>query len=209
MASLPTSRVMAFVQKNLSGAIDRAGEASMNIALWLESTARSSPSAPGLLDGTTVVANYEQFARRAASIAQALGDRHGIEPGDRVAVFMPNCTEYLECLYAIWWAGAVAVPVNAKLHGREAAWIIDHSETKLAFVTAKTAAALSAAVELPASVTLVVVDARAFQDMRAAVSSLSPASRAADDLAWLFYTSGTTGRPKGHAQPRQFGRYVA
>ncbi len=169
----------------------------MNIALWLESTARSSASAPALLDGTTVVADYEQFAGRAASIAAALKDRHGIEPGDRVAVFMPNRTEYLECLYAIWWAGAVAVPVNAKLHVREAAWIVHHAETKLAFVTAKTAAALTAAAELPAAVVLVDVDARAFQDMRAAVSPISPASRSAHDLAWLFYTSGTTGRPKG------------
>ena len=169
----------------------------MNIALWLESAARSSPSAPALLDGTTVVATYEQFAGRAASIAAALQDRHGIEPGDRVAVFMPNRTDYLECLYAIWWAGAVAVPVNAKLHGREAAWILHHAEAKLAFVTAKTAAALTEAVELPAGVVLVDVDARAFQGMRAAVSPASPASRSAHDLAWLFYTSGTTGRPKG------------
>jgi long-chain acyl-CoA synthetase len=89
------------------------------------------------------------------------------------------------------------VPVNAKLHGREAAWISHHSETKLAFVTAKTLAALTAAAELPAAVTLVDVGEQAFRDMRAATSSASPARRAADDLAWLFYTSGTTGRPKG------------
>jgi acyl-CoA synthetase (AMP-forming)/AMP-acid ligase II len=169
----------------------------MNVALWLEASARSSPSAPALLDGTTVVATYEQFAGRAASIAAALKARHGIEPGDRVAVFMANRTDYLECLYGIWWAGAVAVPVNAKLHGREAAWILQHAETKLAFMTAKSEAALREAAGLPAAVILVDVDARAFQDMRAAVSPIPPARRSAHDLAWLFYTSGTTGRPKG------------
>jgi long-chain acyl-CoA synthetase len=168
----------------------------MNVALWLESTAHSSPSAPALLDGTAIVADYQEFARRAASIAAALKDHYGIDRGDRVAVFMPNCIEYLECLYAIWWAGAVAVPVNAKLHGREAAWIVHHSETKLAFVTAKTAAALTAA-ELPATVALVDVGERSFQDMRAATSTASPARCSAQDLAWLFYTSGTTGWPKG------------
>ena len=69
--------------------IDQAGEAVVNIALWLEASARSSPSAPALLDGTTVVANNEEFAGRAASIAAAaLKDRHGIAPGDRVAVFI-------------------------------------------------------------------------------------------------------------------------
>jgi long-chain acyl-CoA synthetase len=169
----------------------------MNVALWLEATARKSPSAPALLHGTAVVATYEQFARRAAAIADALRSRHAIAPGDRVVVFMPNRTEYLECLYGIWWAGAVAVPVNAKLHGREAAWIVGHAEARLAFVTAKTATALAEAADLPASVALVDVDAGAFQDMRAPVSRVSPASRAAHDLAWLFYTSGTTGRPKG------------
>jgi long-chain acyl-CoA synthetase len=169
----------------------------MNIALWLEASAASSPAASALLDGATVVASYQQFAARAASIAGALRDRHGIGPGDRVALFMPNRTDYLECLYGIWWAGAVAVPVNAKLHGREAAWILGHAEAKLAFVTAKTAAVLASAAELPASVLLLDVDTRAFQDMRAAASAASPASRSAQDLAWLFYTSGTTGRPKG------------
>jgi long-chain acyl-CoA synthetase len=169
----------------------------MNIALWLEASAHSSPSAPALMDGRTVVASYEQFAGRAASIAAALREGHGVGPGDRIAVFMPNRTDYLECLYGIWWAGAVAVPVNAKLHGREAAWIVRHSETKLAFVTADGAAVLRQATELPASVTLLDVDTRAFHDMRAGGLSVSPASCSTHDLAWLFYTSGTTGRPKG------------
>jgi len=168
----------------------------MNVALWLNSTARKSPSAPALLDGGSLVATYEQFARHAASLAAALKERHAIAEGERVAVFMSNRTEYLECLYAIWWAGAVAVPVNAKLHGREAAWIIQHAEARLIFSTAKSAASLREA-ELPASVVMVDVDTRAFQDMRAASSEAPPASRKTGDLAWLFYTSGTTGRPKG------------
>lgn len=87
----------------------------MNIALWLKATAQTAPLASALLDGMRVVATYEQFARSAGSIAEALTGRYGIEPGDRVAVFMPNCTDYLACLYGIWGAGAIAVPVNAKL----------------------------------------------------------------------------------------------
>jgi long-chain acyl-CoA synthetase len=169
----------------------------MNIALWLESTAHSTPSAPALLRGTEIVANYREFAQHAAAIAAGLKDRHGIAPGDHVAVFMPNCIEYLECLYGIWWAGAVAVPVNAKLHGREAAWILQHAEAKLAFVTGKSAAALREAPELPASTILLSTEEPAFQAMRRAASRASPARRAPSDLAWLFYTSGTTGRPKG------------
>jgi long-chain acyl-CoA synthetase len=168
----------------------------MNVALWLKSTAQTRPTAPALLDGTAIVANYDQFAAHAASIATGLRHGHNVAPGDRVAVFMPNRTEYLECLYGIWWAGAVAVPVNSKLHSREAAWIIQHSETKLVFVTGKSAASLMEA-ELPDSVVLLDVDAAAFQDLRTGHSADSPASRDTHELAWLFYTSGTTGRPKG------------
>src|SRR5262245_9999087 len=98
------------------------GAAIVNIGQWLDASAASTPSAPALLDGTRIVASYEQFAARAASIAAALRDQHGVRPGDRVVLFMPNRTDYLECLYGIWWAGAAAVPVNAKLHAREAAW---------------------------------------------------------------------------------------
>ena len=168
----------------------------MNIALWLKATAQTTPLAPALLDGTRVVATYEQFARRAGSIAEGLASRYGIEPGDRVAAFMPNCTDYLACLYGIWGAGAVAVPVNAKLHGREAAWILEHSETRLVFVTTASGVALKE-VGLPDTVELVDIDADAFQDMCAVGSPGAPVGRTAQDLAWLFYTSGTTGRPKG------------
>jgi long-chain acyl-CoA synthetase len=95
----------------------------MNIAEWLAATARLHPAAPALLEGTEVRADYVTFARRAAAIAANLHTKHGIVPGDRVALFLGNCTQYLEAFFGIWWAGAVAVPINAKLHGREAAWI--------------------------------------------------------------------------------------
>jgi long-chain acyl-CoA synthetase len=169
----------------------------MNIAQWLHASARLWPDAPALLDGAEIVADYATFARRAASIAQALCAQHGVSPGDRVGLFMTNRTEYLECLYGIWWAGAVAVPVNAKLHAREAAWIFADAEAKLTFSAAHAAEALKA---LPSSAPvppLVDVEAPSFADMLSASPMPEPCSRAQDALAWLFYTSGTTGRPKG------------
>ena len=95
----------------------------MNVAEWLAATARLRPEAPALLTGFDLDANYATFARRAASIGAALSRDYGIAPGDRVGLFASNCTQYLECLYGIWWIGAAAIPINAKLHGREAAWI--------------------------------------------------------------------------------------
>jgi len=169
----------------------------VNIAEWLAATARLSPTAPALLRGREVEADYATFARCAAKIAGALRVR-GIAPGDRVALFLHNCTEYLECLYAIWWAGAVAIPINAKLHGREAAWICENAGAKLVFADQEGEGALEAVrAELPVGIAIVDVVSAVFGLMRQAPPLAAPIAREIDDLAWLFYTSGTTGRPKG------------
>src|SRR5690606_34290751 len=110
-----------------------------------------------------------------------------------------NCTQYLECLYGVWWIGAAVVPINAKLHGREAAWICANSGSKLAFVSADTATPLGeASAELQGPLPLLAMDDDAFRRIAASGEGAAvPAPREDDDLAWLFYTSGTTGRPKG------------
>ncbi len=164
----------------------------MNIGLWLERTAIRWPTRPALYLGTEQVADYAGFDAGARAVAGWLAAQ-GVGPGDRVAIFMKNVPDYLIVQYGIWYAGAVAVPINAKLHGREAAWIIENSGAKLAFATPALANALAEA-EAPARI----IDTGG--DAYAAARAHAPgtvAERAADDLAWLFYTSGTTGRPKG------------
>ena len=76
-----------------------------------------------------------------AMIIWALGDKwrlwlrsRGIRVGDRVALHMPNTPDYLALFYAIWHLGAVAVPVNAGLHAKEAAWVFENAGARLAFV---------------------------------------------------------------------------
>jgi long-chain acyl-CoA synthetase len=139
----------------------------MNIAEWLAATARLRPEAPALLTGFDLDADYRSFAQRASAIGAALTRDHGIEAGDRVALFASNCTQYFECLYGIWWMGAVAIPINAKLHGREAAWICSDAGAKLAFVSDDTAEALMAAKDaLPPAMTLLSVGSAAYRAMR-------------------------------------------
>ena len=170
----------------------------MNIANWLASTARLKPDAPALLTGLVVEADYATFAKRAAAIGAFLAREHGVRPGDRVALFMYNSTAYLECLYGIWWIGAVAIPINAKLHGREAAWICANAGAKLAIVGEDTQSSLEdARSDLPAGMRMLSVDGDLYQRIRKGNGSLVPLPREDSDLAWLFYTSGTTGRPKG------------
>jgi long-chain acyl-CoA synthetase len=93
-------------------------------------------------------------------------------------------------LYAAWWAGLAVVPINAKLHLREAQWILDHAQARWAFITPDVGAGLQA----PGRT----VDASGphYQGLFA-LAPASVAERRAEDLAWLFYTSGTTGKPKG------------
>jgi long-chain acyl-CoA synthetase len=170
----------------------------MNVAEWLAASARLRPDAPALLTGFDLDADYQTFARRAGAIGAALALDYGIAPGDRVALFATNCTQYLECLYGIWWIGGVAIPINAKLHGREAAWICSDAGAKLTFVSDDTGEALTEAKsDLPAAMKTLSVDSNAYRTMRDGEGSPAPLGREVDDLAWLFYTSGTTGRPKG------------
>jgi long-chain acyl-CoA synthetase len=158
----------------------------MNIAAWLERTARARPAATALLAGAEPVADYTAFARRAAGLAGRLAAR-GVAPGDRVAIWAANAPEYLVALWGIWWAGAAAVPVNARLHAREAAWILGHSGARCAFVDRARGEALAETCPVPRL---------ALDDLpEGDAAPLIP--RAPADLAWLFYTSGTTGRPKG------------
>ena len=167
----------------------------MNIAQWLYARAQLTPDAPALLQGSTLMADYGQFAAQACSVAQSLRHDHGIQPGDRIALYMPNRIEQLVLMYAAWWVGAVIVPINYKLHAKEAAWIADNAEASLVF--SDDGQSLRE-VSLPQGCREFGVDTpdyKALLDDGHAVAA--PIPLGADTLAWLFYTSGTTGRPKG------------
>ncbi|PRX37457.1 long-chain acyl-CoA synthetase [Meinhardsimonia xiamenensis] len=163
----------------------------MNLALWLERVAQVRGEASALMRGGEVVADYAGFHARAAALGRAL-EEAGVAPGDRVAIWMRNAPEYLVALFGIWIAGAAAVPVNAKLHAREAAWILGNAGARLAFVSPELGTALAA----ESDVAQVVAPGPEFAAMCEGRGG-AVVERAPGDLAWLFYTSGTTGRPKG------------
>ena len=165
----------------------------MNLAVWLQRMAAAEGARPALYLGRKQVADYAGFHARAAAVAGWLRAQ-AIQPGDRVGIFMKNCPDYLIAFYGIWYAGAVAVPINAKLHGREAAFILENSETTLCFTSPGLTEALE---EAGAPGRRVDSTGAEFAAALAHVPVAGPAPCAPDDLAWLFYTSGTTGRPKG------------
>ena len=169
----------------------------MNIAALLAKTARSLPERPAVSLGDAVAASYGTLHARAGAIAGALRTVHGLAPGERVAIVMTNRPEYLEVLFGIWYAGLVAVPVNAKLHPREVAYILGNSGCRLCVTDAGHAEGIeSVRDEVPALAAPLVAGS---DDYRAMLGhdAEGPAAARPDDPAWLFYTSGTTGRPKG------------
>lgn len=99
----------------------------LNVAVWVERHGRRLREVPAVADGDRVHATWGAFAARTAAAAGGLRERLGLVPGDRVAIVMRNRPEYLEALFAVWHAGLVAVPVNARLHRDEVAYVLDHS----------------------------------------------------------------------------------
>ena len=166
----------------------------MSLAHLLVCHGRAAPEGPAIFNGADMHATYGQWAARSAGLAARLRDA-GLVPGDRIVLFMRNHPRYLEVMWAAWWAGLVVVPVNAKLHVKEVEWIIDNAGARWAFVTADVAPGRLAGLERQVDVESTEADtllAPADDAMAVPVTEREPG-----DLAWLFYTSGTTGRPKG------------
>jgi long-chain acyl-CoA synthetase len=165
----------------------------MNLAHALADSARAVPDRPAIVVDDRVDCSYatlaERVARRAGDLAQ-----QGVNPGDRVVLYMSNRPDYLEALFAIWWCGATAVPLSSMLHPREAAELIDDCAASYTWVSPDLAEGLATHVD--AGERIRVVDAVELDRSRSAEARVCiDVAEHAD--AWLFYTSGTTGKPKG------------
>ena len=164
----------------------------MNLASLLVRAARGVPERPAVRIGPDVHLTHATLLDRVASLASSLTGRLGLARGDRVALVMRNAPEYIEALFACWYAGLIAVPVNAKLHPREFDYILDHSDARLCLATPDLAEAV-------ASLDRTRVVATGGSEYGALIEGepAAPVRTEPTEIAWLFYTSGTTGRPKG------------
>jgi acyl-CoA synthetase (AMP-forming)/AMP-acid ligase II len=169
----------------------------MNIAHLLLGSSQAFRDRVALARGGQAHLTYRELWRKVSVMSMHLRTRLGLSRGDRVAFAMTNCVQSIEVMYAIWHAGLCAVPMNAKLHAREFAFILENSGAKVCFVTPDLATTIAeAAKEAPALKEIVDIATRTYSFMEvgdpAAMADCEPT-----DPAWLFYTSGTTGRPKG------------
>ncbi|MCA2255999.1 AMP-binding protein [Mycobacterium intracellulare] len=164
----------------------------MNIAELVSKAARRWPERTAWIFGDRR-ANYSELVRRAAAVAAALADR-GVGPGDRVVIDLPNSPELIEMLLGCFWGGFVAVPLNWHLRPSEVRYIVDHCQAR-AVLTGEPS---TVGAEDGWCGSALVIDGLAYAEItaderqRGGIAEVRP-----EDAAWLFYTSGTTGRPKG------------
>ena len=169
----------------------------MNLATWVERNGQRFREEPALAEGERVHATWGAFATRTAAAAAGFRDDLNLSPGDRVAIVMGNRPEYLEVMYAVWHAGLVAVPVNARLHPDEIAYVLEDSGSAVVITDAEHAADVGPLVDRLDRLQAVILAPGEHWDRLTAAAPMPVVDRRPDDPAWLFYTSGTTGRPKG------------
>ena len=171
----------------------------MNIATVLVRSAAAHPDLHAVAVGERPVFTYAELAARVARLARALREDCGLAAGDRVALAMRNCPEFFLVLFAAWHAGLCAVPINFRLHRQEFRYILGHSGARICFASGELAPALAGLEqEVEGLAPIVGVDDAAFARLAdPAGAAMACADARPDDPAWIFYTSGTTGRPKG------------
>ena len=166
----------------------------MNLALWLERAGSSHGDRPALGLGCRIIRCYGEVAARAARLAASLRQRFFLQPGERVAIAAKNCPDYVELMFGIWHAGLAAVPANAKLHGRELGYILEHSGARVCFASSELGDEIAS--HAPSTLEHLITVGSAKHDALFTADPIKSWPCSGDDLAWLFYTSGTTGRPK-------------
>ncbi|GAA3389821.1 long-chain fatty acid--CoA ligase [Streptomyces roseoviridis] len=166
-----------------------------NLAGFLVETARRQPEHPALRLGERVItyAELDDSSARAATLLRS----EGVEPGDRVALMLPNVPEFVVLYYGNLRAGAVVVPMNPLLKTRESAFHLTDSGAVRLFEWHQ-APGEGAQGAAAAGVRHTAVEPAGFAAELARHEPLPGAAEVdGEDMAVLLYTSGTTGHPKG------------
>ncbi|MCZ2498705.1 AMP-binding protein [Xylophilus sp. Kf1] len=175
----------------------------MHLSRLFQRTVRQHPDRPALARGTGPALSYARLDQRVRALAHWLRHDLGLQPGERVVLAMPNCVAYAEAMLALWHARLCAVPVHGQLHAGEVAHVLGDSGAVLCLSFGGARHALVPATTRLPGVALVDVEGQAWcsaagrTDLPEWNEGLDAPLAADSELAWLFYTSGTTGRPKG------------
>lgn len=175
---------------------------SMNVGTLFTKSARSFPDRMAIAYGDYEL-SYQQANERINKMANALRGL-GIQKGSNLAILLHNCPEFLETLYACFKAGLGSVPINFRLHPKECSFIIDNSEAVAVVLGEDFRDSLCALRNEMPRIKHYICITDPLEGMihyeallKNQPTSFTDEEVERDHLAWLFYTSGTTGRPKG------------
>jgi long-chain acyl-CoA synthetase len=167
----------------------------MNLATILtESSAREPRQTAIKLDDIELP--YAALDGATAHLA-GLAHEHGLEPGDRVGIMLPNVPYFAVCYYGVLRAGGIVVPMNVLLKAREVAYYLSDSGARLLFAWEGFAEDATAGAAQAGAECILVRRGEFEQIVGAAPARTEVVDRAEDDTAVILYTSGTTGTPKG------------
>ncbi len=170
--------------------IDVGVDGPVNLFALLDQAARRFPDRGAVYHGERQCCTWAELRDRALRLAGSI--RRDCPAGARVAIVSENRPEIVEILFGIWAAECVAVPINYKLHPREMAQILDDADASLVFSSTPIATQLESACDDRIETVGSERYSRRLTEAPAAMPCTDPST-----LAWLFYTSGTTGRAKG------------
>jgi long-chain acyl-CoA synthetase len=167
----------------------------MNLAhILIDSAARDPDHVAMKLDDAELT--YGRLEQGSARVAGLLRD-HGVAPGDRVGIMLPNVPYFAVCYYGVLRAGAVVVPMNVLLKRREVAFYLADSGAKVMFAWEGFAPDAQAGADEAGAECLLVVPGEFEQMLQDTEPAPGLTETADDDTAVILYTSGTTGTPKG------------
>jgi long-chain acyl-CoA synthetase len=165
----------------------------VNVGYLLRHAAVCFPDRPAISWRGTAL-DYRAFDARAAKFAEWLSSV-GAAPRERIVLFLDNCPDLLVAMFGTFRAGSTALPSNARLTEDELAFLVADGEARVIVTDAAHADVARRAARDSALVVVAGDELDAILDGEP--SSLDVADVAPDEPAWIFYTSGTTGRPKG------------
>lgn len=162
----------------------------MNLFAMLDHAASRFPERGAVYRGDRRLHTWIELRDRALRLGASIRQQHGA--GARIAISTHNRPEIIELMFAIWAAECVVVPINYKLHPRETAQILDDAGAARVFASPAISAELASLTDTPVET----LDSEDYS-RRLALAPAPPPRTDSSALAWLFYTSGTTGRSKG------------
>jgi long-chain acyl-CoA synthetase len=167
----------------------------MNLAESFSASAQKHSEKTALFCGDTEF-SYAQFLAQARWLAVQLQQEFGVQPGDRIALWLKNCPEFIPSLYGVLLAGGVVVPINNFLKPDEVKHILEDAGVNVMITQSAFAEALPILSASQPGLRFFQVEQLATSDITAS-TRVAGLARTESDLAFIVYTSGTTGRPKG------------